>query len=101
MSSPTVAPRPRRSLAGPVVLIILGIVFLLETMGVLHWQGLGHLFARFWPVLLIIWGVIKLLEYQRAQREGTRPPGIGVGGVFLLIFIICAGLAATQATRVN
>jgi len=88
-------------MAGPIVLIILGIVLLLETMGILHWQGLGHLFARFWPLLLIVWGVIKLIEYQQAQREGARPPGIGVGGVFLLFFIICAGLVATQANRVN
>ncbi len=101
MSSPVVTPRRRRSMAGPVVLIILGIVFLLETMGVLHWHGLGYLFARFWPLLLIIWGVIKLLEYQQAQREGTRAPGIGAGGVFLLVVLIVAGLIATQATRVN
>ena len=101
MSSPVVVPRRRRSVAGPIVLIILGVVFLLETMGVLHWQGLGHLFARFWPLLLIIWGVIKLIEYRQAQREGVRPPGIGVGGVFLVIFIVSAGLIATQANRVN
>ena len=101
MSSGVVVPRRRRSMAGPIVLIILGIVLLLETMGILHWQGLGHLFARFWPLLLIVWGVIKLIEYQQAQREGARPPGIGVGGVFLLFFIICAGLVATQANRVN
>ncbi len=72
MSSPVVVPRRRRSMAGPIVLIILGIVFLLETMGVLHWQGLGHLFARFWPLLLIIWGVIKLIEYQQAQHRLRR-----------------------------
>src|SRR5438094_10460453 len=101
MSSPVVTPRRRRSMAGPVVLIILGIVFLLETMGVLHWHGLGYLFARFWPLLLIIWGVIKLLEYQQAQREGTRAPGIGAGGVSLLAVLLMAGMIATQATRVT
>lgn len=103
MASPVQGPliRPRRSLAGPVVLIVVGIVFLLGTMGVLHMNMLGHWFARYWPLLIILWGVIKLLEYQQAQREGTRAPGIGAGGVFLLIVLIVAGLSATQASRVN
>src|SRR5229473_3968057 len=103
MASPAQVPppRPRRSLAGPVVLIVLGIVFLLGTMGVLHFYMLGHWFARYWPLLIILWGVIKLLEYQQAQREGTRAPGIGAGGVFLLIVLIVAGLSATQASRLN
>src|SRR5713226_4303420 len=94
-------PRPRRSLAGPVVLIVLGIVFLLGTMGLLHWHLLGNWFARFWPVLIILWGVIKLLEHQQAQHAGTRPSGIGAGGVFLLIVLIVFGLAATQASHFN
>jgi DUF4097 and DUF4098 domain-containing protein YvlB len=93
------APRPRRSLTGPVVLIVLGIVFLMGTMGVLHWVMLGHWFAHYWPVLIILWGVIKLLEHQQAQRAGTRPSGIGAGGVFLLIVLIVFGLAATGASR--
>ena len=92
-------PRPRRSLAGPVVLIVLGIVFLLGTMGVLHWHMLGFWFAHYWPVLIILWGIVKLLEYQQAQRTGTRPSGIGAGGVFLLIVLIVFGLAATGASR--
>ena len=104
MSSPApvaAPPRRRRSFAGPVVLIIMGIVFLLGNMHVLTWHALGLWFARYWPVLIIVWGVVKLLEYYQAQREGTRPSGIGVGGFFLLCFLICAGLIASQAARVN
>jgi len=101
MSSPVVVPRRRRSFAGPVVLILLGIFFLLGTMGVLHWEHIGQLFAKFWPLFLIVWGIIKLLEYQQAQREGARAPGIGAGGVFLVICLIVFGLIATQAARVN
>ena len=104
MSSPApvaAPPRRRRSFAGPLVLIILGIVFLLGNMHVLTWHALGLWFARYWPVLIIIWGVVKLAEYYQAQREGTRPSGIGVGGFFLLMFLICAGLIASQAARVN
>src|SRR5438105_12338780 len=104
MSSPAPGPVPptrRRSLAGPVVLIVMGVVFLMGTMGVLHWHMLGRLFAHYWPLLIILWGIVKLIEHQQAKREGTRASGIGVGGVFLLCCLIVAGLIATQATRVN
>jgi len=100
MSSPAMTPRRPRSLAGPVVLIIMGVFLLLRTMGVLHWS-LWHVFARFWPLLLILWGVIKLIEYQQAKQEGLRPRGIGAGGVFLIICLIVFGLAATETSRVN
>jgi DUF4097 and DUF4098 domain-containing protein YvlB len=94
-------PRRQRSVAGPVVLILLGVVLLLTTMRVLHPQPLLHWFGTYWPALIILWGVIKLIEYQQAQREGTRPQGIGGGGVVLLIFLIVFGLSATQASRFN
>ena len=94
-------PRAPRSLAGPVVLILVGIVFLLGTMGYLHWYMLGQWFAHYWPLLIILWGVIKLVEHQYAQRTGMRSRGIGAGGVFLLIMLICFGLIATQASRFN
>ncbi len=93
--------RPHRSFAGPIVLIVIGVVFLLSTMGVFRWENLGHWFAHYWPLLLILWGVIKLVEYQQAQRTGTRVAGMGGGGIFLLIVLICFGLIATQATRVD
>jgi DUF4097 and DUF4098 domain-containing protein YvlB len=70
-------------------------------MHVITWHALGLWFARYWPVLIIIWGVVKLAEYYQAQREGTRAPGLGVGGFFLLLFLICGGLAASKAARVN
>jgi hypothetical protein len=93
--------RPRRSMSGPVILIAVGVIFLLGTMGFLRLSGLGHLFARYWPLLLILGGAIKLWEHQQAQREGTRAPGIGAGGVFLVIIIVVFGLIATQATHVD
>ena len=101
MVSPVQVPPPRyrRPLSGPVVLIALGVLFLLGTMGVLDWRHLGHWFANYWPLLLIVWGVLKLIEYQQAQRQGTRASGIGAGGVFLVISIIIFGLIATHASR--
>src|SRR5208282_2578282 len=87
--------------AGAVVLILVGLLFLLGTMGVLQWHGLWALFARFWPALLILWGVLKLIEYEQAKRLGQPARGIGVGGVFLMLFLIIAGLIATQISRVD
>src|SRR3984885_3099288 len=110
MSSPVSTPgvpvpppllRRRRSFAGPLVLIVLGLVFLLGNMHMLSWFRIGTWFAHFWPLLLILWGVVKLIEPQQAQRTGTRAPGIGAGGVFLVIIIVVCGLAATQIERVN
>ena len=103
MVSPVQVPPPRyrRSMSGPVILIAVGIVFLLGTTGVLNWHNLGHWFAHYWPLLLIIAGVIKLIEYQQAQRQGARAPGLSAGGIFLIIGIIVCGLIATQASHVN
>ena len=105
MASPIVTPppppRPHRSIAGPVVLILMGVLFLCGTMGILEIHSLGRLFARFWPALLILWGVIKLIEYEQAKRLGEPARGIGVGGIFLMLFLIGAGLIATQAARVD
>src|SRR5947209_19560776 len=103
MSSPVTvqAPRPPRSLAGPVVLIVIGIVFLLGTMGMLHWMTLGRVYAQYWPLLIILWGVVKLVEHQRAKSEGTRASCIGVGGVFPHFFLVCTGIHAIEILTVD
>jgi hypothetical protein len=98
---PPLPPQRRRSFSGPFVLIVLGTVCLLGTMHVLSLGRLAHLFANYWPLLLIIWGIIKLVEHQRAQRDGVRAPGIGAGGIFLIVTIVVFGLVATQIDRVN
>src|ERR1700693_1534997 len=101
---PPVAPpplRPRRSFSGPFVLIVLGTVFLMATMHVLSIGRLGHLFANYWPALLIVWGVVKRIEHLRAQREGSRASGIDGGGIVLVVMIVVFGLIATQLEHVN
>jgi len=112
MSSPVASPpvpplapvpprRPRRSFAGPLVLILLGVVFLLGNLHMLSWYRISVWFAHYWPVLLILWGVIKLIEHYQAQRYGTRASGIGAGGVLLIVLIVVFGLIATQVEHVN
>jgi hypothetical protein len=99
MPGPGLPPRRRRSFAGPVVLILVGVVFLLGNLHLLSWSSLGIWFAHYWPLLLIVWGVIKLAEHMQAQRTGQRAPGIGAGGVLLVVLIVIGGLTATQAVR--
>jgi DUF4097 and DUF4098 domain-containing protein YvlB len=93
--------RPPRSFAGPIVLIVIGILGLLGTMGMLEWHRVFLWFAHFWPALLILWGIIKLIEYQQANRSGVRSGGIGAGGILLVIFLVIAGLTATSLSRVD
>ncbi|HTW57830.1 MAG TPA: DUF4097 family beta strand repeat-containing protein [Terriglobales bacterium] len=102
--TPPIAPLPprrHRSFAGPFVLIVIGGIFLLGNLHLLSWPRMWHLFAHYWGALLILWGVLKLIEHQRAHREGTRAPGIGAGGIFLAVLIVVCGLVATQIERVN
>ena len=96
---PPVFYRPRRSFAGPVILIVLGVLFLLGNLGYIRWGQLGYLFARYWPLLIILWGLIKLAEYYDAQRHGYRPRAFGFGGIMLLIFLVVLGIGARTAVR--
>jgi hypothetical protein len=54
-----------RAPVGPVLLIVLGVLFLLDTLHVIEFRDL----ARFWPVLLIIAGIVML--YNRLSG-GSR-----------------------------
>jgi cell wall-active antibiotic response 4TMS protein YvqF len=69
--SSLIAPNVYRSRApiGPVVLIVVGIFFLLETLGVLHFREL----ARFWPVLLIVAGCFMLYNRLTGLRSVRQP----------------------------
>src|SRR5579872_6219907 len=107
MASPTVPPVPpirplrpmRRSLSGPIVLILIGVFFLLGTMHVLNPKMLWLAFAHYWPLLLILWGIIKLIEYYVALHGGYEARGIGAGGILFIIFLLIAGLSASAASR--
>ena len=108
MASPNPVPpppippyRPQRSISGPLILIAVGLVFLLATMHVLSLHSVWMWFGHYWPVLLIVLGLIKLVEHYQAQRTGTRSSGVGVGGAFLIVMLVFFGLIATQTSRVD
>lgn len=59
-----------RTAAGPAILIVLGVFFLLDSLNVLPLAQLG----RFWPVLLIVIGV-AMLYLRMSPRAGRGKPG--------------------------
>jgi hypothetical protein len=91
----------QRSFAGPFVLIVLGVIFLLGNLHKLSWGRIATWFAHYWPVLLIVYGVIKIVEHHQARRDGVRATGLGAGGVLLVVLVVVFGLIATQMERVN
>lgn len=91
--------RRRNPIFGAVVMIGLGVVFLLVSMGRVTPATVFIWFAQYWPLLLILWGVLKLIEYMQAGRQGLPAPGIGAGGVVLAIFLVLAGMGVTAAYR--
>ncbi len=83
--------KPRRkSIFGALVLIGIGTLVLLNNLrpGLELWE----LFSRWWPLLLILWGVTKLFENLAARSAGETPPPTLTGGeIFLLIFLLFIG----------
>jgi DUF4097 and DUF4098 domain-containing protein YvlB len=95
-------PPPRqRSLFGPLVLIAIGVVLLLRNFGVISTYGFWMWFSRYWPLLLILLGLVKLGEYAWARQTGNPPPRTGGGAIVFLVFFVIFGLTATRASRVD
>ncbi len=93
--------RSRRSIAGPLILIAIGVVFLLSNLGVIRRWEVWNWFGHWWPVLLILWGVIVLIENMVAPRAGYRSRRLGVGGVLLLVLLVILGVSAHYSSQVN
>lgn len=97
---PYYRPRPR-SIFGPLVLITIGVVFLLRTMGVISFLSFRGWMARYWPLLLIFWGVVKLAEHLWARQRGEPTPRLGAGGIIFLVFFVTLGMGTTKTANWN
>ena len=86
-STPPPGPQ-RRSILSGLLLICLGVLFLLFRF---HPElGLGHLIWRFWPVVIIVWGLAKLVDHLAARRTGERTTVLSGGeAAILILFIFC------------
>ena len=97
-------PRPwgsRRSFFGPLALITIGVLFLLINMHMLSYYVVGRWFAQYWPAVLIVWGLVRLVEYLLAQRGGYAPPRMGGGAIVFLVFLCLFGAVATRTMNFN
>jgi DUF4097 and DUF4098 domain-containing protein YvlB len=91
--------RYRRSIAGPLVLIVIGLIFLLRNFGIRF--PIWHFFGRWWPLLLILWGAIALIEHATSQRMGYRTRHLGAGGILLLILLVALGVSAHYSSDID
>jgi len=69
-----------------VLLIVLGLVFFADRFYP-HF-GIGHLIRLYWPVLIILWGVAKLIDHTSSRHTGEpRGPLLSGGEAALLILL--------------
>jgi hypothetical protein len=59
-----------RAIRGPILLIAVGLLFVGDYFGAFP-------FYKTWPVLLIVYGVLKLAERIIVTRGGTEAPAGG------------------------
>jgi DUF4097 and DUF4098 domain-containing protein YvlB len=95
----------RGSIAGPVLLLALGVVFLLAQTGKMSWWHVATWYGTWWPVVLIGAGLILLAEWAYDQHlhpdaatRGRRTLGGGV--IFLLILMGLIGVSTWGGTRI-
>ena len=86
----------RGSIFWALTLIAVGVIFLYQNFNpdVHPW----HVIAKFWPVLIIFWGLSKLLDFVQAQAhpETTPPPLFAASEVILLILILIMGTLVSK-----
>lgn len=76
----------RSSIFAGLLLILLGVIFLLDRYEPA--LGLGHLARVYWPLLLVIWGIAKLVDQLAARHAGdARPPMLSGGEAVLLVIL--------------
>jgi hypothetical protein len=61
-----------RRLRGPAFLLLVGVIALLHQTGVVN-----HFWHLFWPLALILWGVLLLAERAALEMEGYPQPFSG------------------------
>lgn len=86
----------RGSIFWALALIAVGAIFLWQNFNpAIHpWQ----IIAKFWPILIIFWGLSKLIDYLQAQAhpETTPPPFFSGSEVVLLILILALGTLVSK-----
>jgi hypothetical protein len=75
------------SIAAPVILILIGALFLANNLR--PEIPLMEFLGRYWPFLLIGWGIVRLLEIVYWAARGRQLPSAGIsGGEWVLVIFI-------------
>ncbi|HTS50213.1 MAG TPA: DUF4097 family beta strand repeat-containing protein, partial [Bryobacteraceae bacterium] len=78
----------RGSVIGPLILILIGALFLMRNL----WPDipLADIISRYWPFVLIAWGLLRLVEILMWAIMSKPFPRNGIsGGEWMLVFLIC------------
>jgi hypothetical protein len=75
----------RSSIFAGLLLILLGLIFLANRL--YPALGLGHLIRLYWPLLIVLWGVAKLIDHLGTRSGESRPSLLSGGEAALLILI--------------
>ncbi|HET9130263.1 MAG TPA: DUF5668 domain-containing protein, partial [Terriglobia bacterium] len=81
-----------------LVFVVIGVLVLARNIG--YPIPLWTLFSRYWPVLLIVWGLFKLVDSFGAGANGKRSLFSG-GDVAAIILVIIFGSLVTLAANMN
>lgn len=95
-------PRRRRSITGALILITLGLVFLYANLRPEFdpWFVL----SRYWPLLLIFWGIGRIVDYfvfERVDAQGNVVRSGHSGEVFGILILVILVLLALNHTRLG
>jgi hypothetical protein len=86
----------RGSIFWALTLIAVGAIFLWQNFNpsIHPWQ----IIAKFWPILIIFWGLSKLVDYIQAQAhpEAVAPPLFSASEVILLLLILALGTLVSK-----
>jgi hypothetical protein len=90
----------RGSIFSGVLLILLGILFLAARSNpdLRFW----NLFWHYWPVLIILWGIAKLIDHVSAQQSGRARPPLVTGpevALMVLVVFVLGGMAIYSKIR--
>src|ERR671937_836864 len=83
----------RPTLMGGLLWTGLGVVFLLSNFGI--GPGVWTMAGRYWPILLILLGLGKVIDHFR-RKEGVS---LRVGEVFGIFFLLLIGSFVTRIHR--
>ncbi len=88
----------RGSLVGPFLLIALGVVLLFNNLNPEF--SLLDLAARYWPFVLVGWGLLRTVELLVSAARSQPLPHAGItGGEWAIVVLICLVGASTDYAR--